>query len=151
MTPWEDLLREPQARAIKLIKENIKAGKPLMVLGLPGCGKYEMALRATQELGFHPYTYHIIGDLHNPGIEYGFSTCFDKFIKTVPDNGVLIFDGIDSANSHWMERFIAAIKHPDRPVIFVGIGRKNPSMILVSHCKVLTFTNDFPAELLETN
>lgn len=149
MISWEDLVREPQARAIKLIKENIKPGKPLMVLGLPGCGKFEMTRKAIEELALQQFTYEILGIQHEPNVEFDWTKPYDEFIKTVSGNGVLVIDRIDSANPNWMSRLLMAAKHPDIPVVFIGTGSRNTSMILAMKCKVLKFTNDFPAELLE--
>jgi len=149
MEPWDNLVREPQERAVKLIQENIKPGKPLMVLGLTGCGKYELTRKAIEKLEFIPYTFFILGANHDPNNELGYSDSYETFIQSIPGNGVLVFDGIDSANPKWMQHFLTEAKHPDRPVVFVGTGNRNVSMILAMQCKILKFTNDFPAELLE--
>ena len=129
---------------IELFKSHIKPGKPLMVLGPYGCGKLELTKCATRQLGLKEYCIHL---------EFNYGTFPDEysvsFIKKIPGDGVLLFDGIQHASPVWQAEMLKSIKHPDRPVVLVGT--KTPSYILADKCKIIQCNDEFPYVFKEIN
>ena len=136
-------------QAIDLIQNSIKEHHSVMVIGPYGCGKVECTRQAIKNLGMEPYTTHL--ELMGPrfmNFEY------EAFLKTIPENGVLIMNDIQEVNKRyqmmdWHVEMIAQAHFSKQPVVL--IGRECPNLPVAMRCKVLKFTELFPYELKEIN
>jgi hypothetical protein len=127
-------------KTVAKIKEYLRPGKPLVILGPYGCGKFECLSQAIQAAGLKRYPCRI---------SYAEYTALGlrKWAKSIPGNGVLAIDEIDRANPVEIDFILEQARHPDR--IMVLVGRSLPTELSYQGLNVISFVGEYPYELKE--
>ena len=124
---------------IELIKNNLKPGKPLMVIGPHGCGKLASVRAAVSQLSYKEKLVFL-------AMTDEFDLYITKLLKPSFSNEVLIID-MEYAKPNIYQYLFEAARNPDRIIVFVDA--KCDSLALAGRCKLLKYTDSFPYKLNE--